>query len=499
MGVQIKNGNNSSGLANVSATYELQVVTPQTEENAGFVQISSEVDSGTVLGTRTVLPLEISDDYRVRVGVDQTLFNMSFEGTIVPTGHFQQVVATATVTQASGFMTVNGGSSTTSGQGVYIRTYRHFPSFGTYPTYVDMWIRETGATSVNVVSEWGLLYLTAVATATPLDGVFFRRLSGGGLRAVINFGGTETEYTIDTTNVPPRDGVGTFDPTEVNHYLIAYHNDVIRFWINDVMVASIDCPGNQQGFTASSNIPVGFRVINTGTVTPTARQLQVGFINVGIGDQATSKPWSHAMAGAGQGAYQAQVGSTVGPTVPRSATGSVGWPNSATARAAGTWTATSAPAISALGGIWLTPAISSLTSDADYPVFAYQVPAGTATLPGKTLYITSIRVGEGYASAAAATNAIQLTYIVTVGGTASATNTADATTTVAPRALVVGSHGFLSTAAIGTVSPGFEVKFDSPLVVPAGTFFTFVCRPFGTVASNTLVVSSSLMVNGYFE
>ena len=147
----------------------------------------------------------------------------------------------------------------------------------------------------------------------------------------------------------------------------------------------------------------------------------------------------------------------------------------------------------------MTPAISTLTSDADYPVFAYQVPAGTAALPGKTLYITSIRVGEGYASAAASTNAIQLTYIVTVGGTSATTSTADATTTVAPRALVVGSHGFLATGVTGTISPGFEVTFPTPLVCPAGTFFTFVCRPFGTVTSNTLVVSSSLSVNGYFE
>ena len=498
MGVNVKGGNNSAGLANVSSTYELQVTTPQEQAQAGFVQMSAEVDDGTVLGTRTNLALEASDDFRLRVGLDQTLFNMSFEGTTVPTGHFQQVTATATVTQLSNFLIVNGGASTTSAQGAYIRTYRHFPSFGTYPTYVDLWIREVGHDSVNVVSEWGLLYLTAVATATPLDGVFFRRLSGGALRAVINNNGTETEYTIDTTNVPPRDGVGPYDATEVNHYLIAFHNDVVRFWINDILVASIDCPSNQAAFISGTNIPVGFRVNNTSTVTPVARQLQIGFINVGIGDQNTNKPWSHAMAGAGQGSYQTQVGSTVGGTVTRGAA-PAGWVTSATARATGTWTATSAPATASLGGMFVTPAISTLTSDADYPVFAYQVPAGTATLPGKTLYITSIRVGEAYASAAASTNAIQLTYIVTVGGTSATTSTADSTTTVAPRALVVGSHGFIATDVVGTLKPGFEVTFPTPLVCPAGTYFTFVCRPFGTVASNTLVVSSSLSVNGYFE
>jgi len=495
MGVNVKGGNNSAGLANVSSTYELQVTTPQEQSQAGFVQLSSEVDDGTVLGTRTLLAPETSDDYRLRVGTDQTLFNMSFEGTTVPTGHFQQVAATATVTQASGFINLVG--TVTSAQGIYLRTYRHFPTFGTYPTYAEIWAREVNHTQANAVTEWGLLYLTAVATTTPLDGIFFRRISSGALRAVINNNGVETEYTIDTTNVPSRDGVGAYDPTEVSHYLISFHNDVVRFWINDVMVASIDCPSNQAAFISGTNIPLGFRVINTGTPAA-ARQIQIGFMNVSLGDQNINKPWSHAMAGSGQGSYQTQVGSTVGPTVTRGAA-PAGWVTSGTARATGTWTATSAPATASLGGMWVGPAISTLTSDADYPIFAYQVPTGTATLPGKTLYITGIRVGEGYASAAASTNAIQLTYIVTVAGTASVTSTADATTTVAPRALVVGSHGFLATGATGTISPGFEVTFNTPLVCPAGTFFTFVCRPFGTVASNTLVVSSSLSVNGYFE
>ena len=72
MGVNIKGGSNTTGLANVSDTYELQVVTPQTEINAGFVQLSTEVDAGDVTGTRTVVPPECSDDYRLRIGMDQT-------------------------------------------------------------------------------------------------------------------------------------------------------------------------------------------------------------------------------------------------------------------------------------------------------------------------------------------------------------------------------------------------------------------------------------------
>lgn len=488
MGVNIKGGNNSAGLANVSGTYELQVTTPQTEENAGFVQVSSEVDAGDVLGYRTTLPLEISDDYRVRVGQDQTLFNTGFEGTTVWTNVFQQIAATATVTQLGGFMIVNGGSSVTSGQGNYIRSYRHFPTYGTYPVYVDMWLREVGHTSVNVVSEWGLLYLTAVATATPLDGVFFRRLSGGGLRAVINYNGTETEYTIDTTNVPARDGVGSYDATEVSHYLIVYHNDVIRFWINDVLVASVECPGSQQGFTNSSNTPLGFRVINTNAVTPVARQLQIGFVSVSMGDQSTNKPWPHVLAGMGQGAYQSQMGSGI--------TQSANWGNSS-APASAALSNTAASYVT-LGGQYQFGA--SATNETDWALFGYLNPAGTAALSGKTLYVTGIRISKMVVTGAATVNATFFFWAAGVGSSAVSLATTDSTTSSSPKRIPLGVQSFLAGSTLGTAADGFDIDFDNaPLVVPAGTYFHVILKQLNGAATPSLVWRGQVTVMGYFE
>lgn len=495
MGVNIKGGNSSAGLANVSSSYELQVATPQTEANAGFVQLSSEVDPGLVTGTRTVLPLEVSDDYRLRVGTDQTLFNTSFEHSAIRSDLLFSSALTMTVAQASGFLSLNSGNATASGNYQIMTTRRNFPLFGTYPTYVDLWVREANASATNAISEWGIGYVAT--TAAPTDGVFFRRNSAGVLKAVVNNNGTETEETIDTTNVPPRSGVGTYDPSESNHFLIVVHNDIANFWINDVLVASIECPDANSSPAACSQLPVNFRVYNSG-VASAARRVEVGFINVSLGDQLSTKSWSHAMCGIGGNAVNIQQSASVGGNVTRT-NGAHGWPASGTARIAGTWTATSAPALNSLGGLWTSPAMSTLTSDADYPVFAYQNPAGSASLPGKTLYITSIRVGEAYVSAAASTNAMLLSYIVTVNATSATTSTTDAGNTISHRAIVVGGHGFTPTEAIGNYKPGFDVNFDSPLVVPPGTFFCFIVRPFGTVTSNTLVVTSSLAVNGYFE
>ena len=72
---QISTGSSTAGKANVDANFNINVVTPQTEDQAGFVQASSEVDAGDVMGARTVRAMEVSHDYRLRVGTDQPLFN----------------------------------------------------------------------------------------------------------------------------------------------------------------------------------------------------------------------------------------------------------------------------------------------------------------------------------------------------------------------------------------------------------------------------------------
>jgi hypothetical protein len=494
MAVQITGGSSTSGKANVTSTYDLQVRTPTVEANAGFATMSSEVDAGVVTGSRTLRAPESSPDYRFRVGVDQTLFNMSFEGTTIATDRLNQVLSTYTATQATGFLTLNAGASAAAGHAV-LTTRRSFPLFGTFPTYIEMWAREANVTATNGLSEWGVGY--AATTAAPTDAILFRRMSTGQLRGVVNFATTEVALDITTTNVPGFDGVGSYDATENNHYLIVVHNDSVEFWINDVLCLTIPTPATQPGPTQTSTLPIVMRCFAT-SGSSAARQLSVGFINVSLGDMNTGKPWAHAICGAGGGSYQTQPGTATGPTVLRTAAAN-GWPASTTAKTSGTWTATSAPATSELGGRWLTPAISTLTSEADYPVFAYLNPQGTNALGGRTLYITGIRVGECVAQAAASTNAIMLLFAAAVGSTAAATTTADAATTVAPRIVPLGSAAFLSTAVIGTSTPGFEVRFDSPLVVPPGAYWHFIVRPVGTVASNTLTVHGTVTVNGYFE
>ena len=500
MGIKLQDGNSASNFVNVNSRNQLQVVTPKDSYGgltAGFVQMSSEVDAGKVVGTRSVLPLEASDDYRLRVGVDQTIFNATFESTGIRSLIWSQVTASTNNIQNNGFLTVND-SGTVSGA-AFVRTHRLFPIFGTYPIYLDMWIRETNYTTPNAISEWGFLYLSTLPdTRQPGDGIFFRRTANGELKGIITNNSLDiAEITIDTSKILSRDGVRVYDANECNHHLISLHNDVARFWINDVIVGEIPCLSQFPFFSSSTNLPVGLRVIMLAS-TVNIKQVAIGYVNVSLGDQNVNKPWQHVMAGSGQGAYQVGQGSNNGPTVTRG-TGALGHPTSGTTRIAGSYVSTTLPATNSLGGLWTSPAISTLTSDSDYPIFAYQNPTGNVALPGKNLYVTGARIGDASATVGATANGIFLSYIVQVENSASATSTADAATTTSGKATVIGGHGFAATDVAGTMKPGFEMTFNPPLAVPAGKYFTVIARPFGTVTSNTLVVTSSVAVNGYFE
>jgi hypothetical protein len=495
MSIILKSGS-SSDTANVDTNKNLLVNLPTAEAQAGFASIVSEKDGGDVTGSRLMVPVEASEDYRLRVGQDQTLFQLSFEGSTVAQGHIQQNLSTMTAAQTSGYLALNSGNATASTNAANVRTYRTFSLYAAYTVYVNMILREANETATNAVSEWGLGYVSGVAA--PTDGVFFRRLAGGALRAVLAFASAETEVTITTTNVPGGDGTGSYSPTERNHYLIEYTHNICHFWINDVLVASIPSPSTQPGPTSGWAQPVFARVYNSG-IASAGRRIELGAITVEQADMNSGKAWAEALAGGGGGSYQAQPGSTSGGTVSRAAaTG--GYPASGTAKTTTGWaTGLTTPGSNELGGRWLSPAISTLTTEVDYPVFSYLNPAGSATLPGKTLYVKSIRVGETIALAAASTNGIMLVFAVGVGSTAASTATGDGAATVGPRIGVLGSCYFTAAAAIGQTAQGWEVTFDSPLVVPAGTYLHLIVRPVGTVASNTLVVTGSFLVNGYFE
>jgi hypothetical protein len=498
MGVNIKGGNNSAGLANVTGTYDLQVVTPTTVDAAGFAHMSAQNDDGTVTGSVTTIPAEISDDYRLRVGQDQTMFNLAFEGTNQATGHLQFNTTTFTIAQTSGFVSLNNAATLVASSVAHVKTYRMFPLYGTYPTYAELWLREANQDATFAISEWGLFHLaTTTSIIAPTDGVFFRRLAGGTLRGIASYNGTETYVDINTTNVPSRDGTGAYTASEVSHYLIVLQNDVLRFWINDVLVGSIDCPAGQASLSSASEAPLAFRTyVPAGTNSSTAKKIEVAWVNVSQGDMNTNKPWGHAMVGGGGGAYQVQPG-TASLTLPITANYVV---SAAPAAMTLSNTTTAAGTYASLGGQYQFT-VPATAAETDFIMFGYQNPAGSATLPGKTLYITAVRIGEAvvttilsahyhYLQWGIGANAAALT-LATVSDTAIAT---------AYRRVTLGGQGFLASAALGQTAPGFQVDLSSaPLICAPGNYVSVIMRDISNAATATGAIRGNVTIIGYFE
>jgi hypothetical protein len=245
-------------------------------------------------------------------------------------------------------------------------------------------------------------------------------------------------------------------------------------------------------------MPFFMRVYNNGNASA-ARTIAIGKLSVSMGECGATRPWPHALCGMGGGSYNIQTGTASGGTLSRGAS-TTGWPTSGTASAAGTYTATSAPALNSLGGMYTTPAISSLTTDADYPIFSYLNPAGSSTLSGRTLYITGVRVSEVMAKAAASTNTCVSYFALGIGSTSANTTISEGVKDVAARIIPVGMAFWPSTAAIGDTKGGWTLDFSqAPLVAPAGTYVHFIFRPSGTVTSNTLTLHGMVTFTGYFE
>jgi hypothetical protein len=464
MSVIIKSGD-STTLASVDVNKNLQVNVPANPDFAGFVTLTAEADPGDIIGSRTLRNLETTDDYRLRVGTDQTFFNEYFPGNTINGNIWNTLTSGQSVTSASNFANLNG--STTANQYSQLRTWRHMPAFMTFPTYCEIDLQFSQVPITNTVYEWGLGLATT--NATPTDGAFFRITGAGEFRAILNTGGTEIQGNVDLTPLLPA-------PNTTNDYLIVLSEKGVEYWINDVLVTTIPRSSAAGSTTASMNLPIFIRQYNAFAAT-SASTIKVGYVNLSLGDMSTSKPWPHVMAGGGGMAYQGQT-----------AGGSLGsqafYANSVLVGAGAVMTNTTAALGSGLGGQFT--ALPSLAAGTDGIVCSYLVPAGTAALPGKSLYITGVKV-HGAVTTALVGGPVLYAYSIAYGGTAVSLATTEANGTVkASRRIPLGFESFAATAGVGTKGSdsGVHMPFASPIIVQPGEYIQIAAKNLGTVTSS---------------
>lgn len=469
-------GNTSGNVAEVDSANHIKVNLDQTEATAGFASMLSEIDDGTATGSRYTKALELTEDYRLRVGMDTVLFNDQFPAAAINTTIWSQQTTTMTIVVGSGLCVLNSGSSVATTVNARVQSYQHFPLLGTFPLAVQMIAQFPFTPQANNVTEWGLGIATG--TSAPTDGVFFRLNASGEFRGVINFNGTETQ--TGTINFNTYVGTNT-----ARKFVIICHEDGAEFWIDDVLMAELPAPVTQGGLTSASNLPLLFRTYNSG-VTSSAQQLKLGQINVTVMDAHSSKDWKDQLAGMGRHASQGQTGQTLGQTA--------NYANSANPTAA-VPTNTTAALGSGLGGqFWETDTLAVTT---DGIISSYQNPAGTATAPGKNLYITRVYV-VSHIQTALTGGGYVAQYVLAYGHTAVSLATADGAGTKAPRRIPLGIQTVAAGAVALTAFTPLDIDLAVPIVVYPGEFIQVVKKKIGT-APSAGVVAHLIAFGGYWE
>ena len=478
MSIIIKGGA-SGDLAGVDTSNNLQVNIPLSAETAGFVTLSCDNDNGDVTGSRYVLSPEVSGDYRIRTGVDQTIFNELFPGAALNTGLWTSPTTTATLTVSGGFANLNAAGSLASGAVARLTTYRHFPCYKSYTTYFEKEVGFTSTPVIGNVCEWGAFISTG--TAAPTDGAFFRLNAVGEFRAVINNNGTETQS--GTLDFDALVGVNT-----THSFLIYVMSNKALFWINNILVATVEAPAGQGTTTSSQNIPMSFRNYNS-NATSTAQIMKVSMVNVTLADQNTNKPWGSILAGAGGNASQGQTGGVLGTTAL--------YTNSLAPTAGVVMTNTTAALGSGLGGQF--SALPTLALNTDGIICSFQVPLGTSTVPGKSLYIRGVNV-DSVVTTVLAGNATPIVYFYSLayGHTNVSLATTETATSKAPRRKMLGINTFPAAAAAGTQGSEVKTDLETPIVVQPGEFIQVVAKNVGAVTT-TGVITFLIEFDGYFE
>jgi hypothetical protein len=269
-------------------------------------------------------------------------------------------------------------------------------------------------------------------------------------------------------------------------FVIILHEEQAEFWIDDVLIAELAAPTAQAALTSASNLPLLLRTYNT-AITASAQQLRLGQINVTVMDANASKNWKDQLAGMGRHASQGQTGQTLGQTV--------NYANSANPTAA-VPTNTTAALGSGLGGqFWET---DTLAANTDGIISSYQNPAGTATAPGRNLYITRV-----YVASHVQTVLVGGPYVAQLALAYGHTNVSLATTdgagTKAPRRIPIGLQAVTAAQAVNTLVGGpIDIDLAVPIVVYPGEFVQVIRKKIGTAPSSG-VIAHIVAFGGYWE
>ena len=478
-------GNSSGNVAEVNASHELLAVTDNARSS---MAVFFENDDGTVTGTPYNKSPEVSQDYRMRVGLDTMLFTDTFNAIAQNPSNWKHSFATMTMTQSAGFLNVNAaGTSTASGNYAYLQTWRYFQLFGTAPLAVEFTGQITAYPTANEIFMSGLG--VATGAAEPVDGIWFE-LSSAGLYGITRYNSgvaTKTQLIAgaDLSSLPLN--------TNAKYSAIVGERE-IEWWIDDVLYGVSGIPNaNGQPFLTSA-LPVFIQKYNSALVGSSPNMIvKVGDICVTLMDLNANLTWANQMASCGLGSQQLNGGSAGSPQIQ--------WANTALPTAAAA-TNTTAALGAYLGGLFQMNAPA--TSATDVIVASYLNPLGGVNQTPRTIKLRGIKVDCVNSGAAVATTASTFAVAVAWGGTAltlAQVETASfANNTVKARRIQpIGVISFPVGSAVGAQASGIQFDFEAPLIINPGEYVQIVAKILVGTATASEVFQWVISPNLYHE
>lgn len=461
------------------------------ESSAGAIGIFSEIDNGSVLGSRDMLSPETDDDYRLRVGHDTLLDWEEFDYTAQNTGKHTFTFTTLAATMTAAGLTLNSGNVNTTNIGLTFGSFAMFPCHPTQTLVIEQSIQFVGTPASNLTEDFGLFQRGATTQFAPGDGVYLR-VTNGGVKLVINYNGTEIESgfaPISNTNSSP------WLPTSnvVYRFLIQVNNVRSTLWLNNIKIAEVMTPVGQNMPFASQALPWSIRRGHSGTTGDANYKSVVKGYQVGVRGALFSDSLSDVTSRI-IGSYQGLSGGTMGQLIAGTVTtGTLVKPTAAIP--ANTSLVANLP--NNLGGRIYEQLASGLAANVDGIFASYTVPAGTVAVQGKRLKVTGIKL-SGIVSTVVVGGPAATEWYIAFGHTADSLATAESAsmttaTTKAPRRIMLPELTTImgGAAAAGTilVQPSYLAVFANPIYINPGERIALVGNKTITTAITSGVLS----------
>lgn len=432
---------------------------PSLAASAGFAKL---LDS---LGRE----ISTTENGALNTSTDSLLFYEQVDGNAIDLRKWNQSISGMTITQGSGYQTLNAGAATTAGAYAILSSIQYIPLYGHLPLRLTFNLRTPVIAQANMTVEFGI---GSVATnAAPTDGAYIRLSPSGNYYCAINNGG------VETLSAP----LTAFTTAEAEIFDIVIVEDLVQFYSGDELLAEVEVPPGQSYPTASGRLPIFLRVYNAGSAPAVAPQLLLGQIVCVQEALNQTREWRECLAILGGAAYQspvtpfAQTANHANSTSPSSATLS-----------------NTAAGYTTLGGRYQFAAVASAATD--FALFAYQVPAGYR------LIITGVTISCAATGAiGSAVTPTLLDWGLGINSSAVSLATADGAGTWAPRRIPLGVQAFALSATIAQLANDIVRTFDPPLVVDSLRYFHGIVQvPLGAATASQLF-RGNFFIQGFYE